>query len=191
MSQLFSSIQGGPQTRMFKWTKLLSIMLAVLVLSLNTACQAADKKQEAAPAGQTPAASEPVKPPSTTADTDNTAATNHDISAVLVIKSVKISSPGRDTATVSPSTVNSSENNTVHARVWETLDFECIAADQAGHKLTYAWSCSSGKLRGDGSKVIWTAPGAGGDYNVSVNVTCDKGEKAALAINMAVKCCGN
>jgi hypothetical protein len=173
---------------MRKWTNLLPVILAVVVLSLNTACRAAEIKPETAPASHAPAVTETTKPASSNGDA---AATTHAVAEVLGIRNVKVTSPSRPDVIVYPPSSKPSENSTVSARVWETLDFECVAEDQASHNLTYAWSCSAGKLRGDSSKVIWTAPGAGGDYTVTVKVTCDKGESTALTIKVTVKCCGD
>jgi hypothetical protein len=168
---------------MLKWIKPLLIILFILFASFLTACQTAPPT---APSVSTTGTTTSINSNTNTGST--TVATQHNIAGVLGIQSVKITSPSRDTVTVSPLP---SENITVPARIWETLDFECIAADQADHNLAYAWTCSSGKLKGEGSKVIWTAPGAGGDYTVTVNVTCDKGEKAALITYYNVKCCGD
>jgi len=158
---------------MYRSIKTLSIIITVLILSLNNACQAPAHSQS------TPAAANVATTPSSQSTT------------TLGIQNIRVTSPSRDTVTVYPPSGQPSESTAVSARVWETLDFECIAADQPGHKLTYTWSCSEGKLRGNGSKVIWTAPGAGGDYTVTVNVTCDKGESTSLTMNMVVKCCGD
>jgi hypothetical protein len=171
---------------MNKWTKLLPVILALMVLSIYTACGAAEIKGDTKPVNQAPAVTE-TKPVSSNENNAGAAETSHDIAAALGIKNVKVTSPGREPVVISG---KPSENHTVSARVWETLDLECVSEDQAGHKLTYAWTCNSGKLKGEGSKVIWTAPGAGGEYTITVKVTCDKGDNAALNINAVVKCCG-
>lgn len=178
---------GGPVNRMYKWIKLVSVTLAVVVLGLSPACGAAEIKGDSKTANQAPAVTETTKPVSSSENNAGAAEVSHDIAAVLGIKNVKVTSPSREPVILSGKL---SENHTISARVWETLDLECVAEDQASHKLTYAWTCNSGKLKGEGSKVIWTAPGAGGDYTITVKVTCDKGENAALTINAVVKCCG-
>jgi hypothetical protein len=175
--------------KMYRPIKLLLIVITVLILGLNNACQAPEKSPVPPPVKPAPAA---VQEPSTPPAAGNSAAAPAPKTApTLHINSVKVTSPSRPEVIVYPPSVNPSENTTVSARVWETLDFECAAQDQTDHKMTYNWSCSAGKLRGEGSKVIWTAPGAGGDYTVVINVTCDKGESDVLTFKVAVKCCGN
>jgi hypothetical protein len=173
---------------MNRLTKSLPIIIAVLILALNNACQAPEKSPSNPPANTAPAA---IQQPAAAPAPGNTAAPASQAASTLHINSVKVTSPSRPDVIVYPDSVKPSENSTVSARVWETLDFECLAVDQAGHKLTYNWSCSAGKLRGEGSKVVWTAPGAGGDYTIVINVTCDKGESDVLTFKVAVKCCGN
>lgn len=51
----------------------------------------------------------------------------------------------------------------------------CMASDPDGDSLYYDWSCSGGTLSGSGYAVTWKAPGAGGDYNVSVKVSDSHG----------------
>jgi hypothetical protein len=167
----------------------LPIMLAIMLLSINIACQAPEKSQSTPPSNPAPATTAPSGTPGTNNTQGNAPASSSAVT--LNIKSINVTSPSRPEVTIYPPTDKPSENTTVSARVWETLDFECIAVDQASHKLTYIWSCSAGKFRGDSSKVTWTAPGAGGDYTVTVNVVCDQGESAALPFNVNVRCCGN
>jgi hypothetical protein len=164
-------------------------MLAIMLLCINTACQAAEKSQSTLPSNTAPAA----KVQSNTPGANNTqgSAPTSSSAATLKIKNINVTSPSRPAVTVYPPADKPSENTTVSARVWETLDFECTAVDQAGHQLTYLWSSSAGKFRGDSSKVIWTAPGAGGDYTVTVNVVCNQGESAGLPFNVTVRCCGD
>ena len=177
--KLISTLKGGPPGTMLKYLQTALIMLAILALGCSSAAQPAEINKNAQPA----AAAVPAQPTGAVA----AAPAAQEIATELTIKSVRVTSPSREDVVVLPT----NDNKTVPARVWETLDLECIAADQAGHNLTYAWSCSAGKLRGEGAKVIWTAPGAGDDYTVTVNVSCDKGEKKALTLDMRVKCCGN
>jgi hypothetical protein len=176
---------------MHKWINLLLILLSTLMLTISSACQAADKKQDAPPVNPPISTTQSSNPADSKDNKDSAWQGSQIVPSALVIWEVNVTSPSRPPVTVYPASSKPSDNSTVSARVWETLDFECVAADQAGHKLTYTWSCSAGKLRGEGSKVIWTAPGAGGDYSVTVSVSCDKGENAILPIKLLVKCCSD
>ena len=54
----------------------------------------------------------------------------------------------------------------------------CAATDQDGDALTYTWSAEKGTIKGNGSEAIWIAPDAIGEYEVTVNVTDNKGGEA-------------
>lgn len=186
--------------------KALAVMLVIISFSL-AGCQQSDKNTASAPTTtqatgtEKPAAvqsltstsSAPSTPPSVPTSSSTSASGTsgeqaNKVGTALGIISVNVTSPSKE-----PVSIPGKEpgDAVIQARVWETLDLECITEDQASHKLTYTWSCSAGRIKGTGSKVIWTAPGAGGDYTVTVNVKCDQGETAELIIKANVKCCGN
>jgi hypothetical protein len=182
---------------MYNHLKLPILIVAALLLSFGAGCQQAAKTADTSPANQGPSSSS--KPPSIPAATAAPAAASATgVQATqpgpqLAIVSIQVTSPNRVPVTVIPVSGKPGEISqvTVPARVWETLDLECISQDQPSHLLTYAWSSSSGKIGGKGNKVTWTAPGAGGDCTVTCKVTCDQGETAALTFTAVVKCCGD
>jgi len=62
---------------------------------------------------------------------------------------------------------------------------KCVASDQDGDGLSYAWS-ASGNVSGEGSTVTWTAPAAPGDYTIMVKVTDGRGGEAATELIIKV-----
>lgn len=171
--------------------KVLAITLAVISFGFSIACQQA--KQDLNSTASAIAVTSTDKssatqssPPATTPGSSGEQASQEGES--LSIISVNITSPSREPVIIPG---NGNEGVIVHGRIWETLDLECITQDDPGHRLTYTWECSSGRIKGTGSKVIWTAPGAGGDYTLTVTVNCDHDETAQLTIDTEVKCCGD
>ncbi|MBM3183657.1 MAG: hypothetical protein FJZ83_06440 [Chloroflexi bacterium] len=81
------------------------------------------------------------------------------------------------------------------ARTWTTTTITCIIENATG--VNYKWSATGGKLQGAGikegtaSSVGWIAPGAGGDYVVSVTATDNKGNQASGQVNFTVFCCAD
>lgn len=51
----------------------------------------------------------------------------------------------------------------------------CTATDPDGDVVHYSWSSSEGSITGVGNRVTWIAPNKGGNYNVTVLVSDDKG----------------
>lgn len=63
---------------------------------------------------------------------------------------------------------------------------ECDAEDLDGDSLVYEWAATGGSISGMGSIVTWNAPEAEGTYNVTVNVTDDKGSGSMASVNISV-----
>jgi len=53
----------------------------------------------------------------------------------------------------------------------KTTEIECWAVDEDGDPLSYKWQSSVGTIDGSGSKIIWTAPGEEGNYNIKCTVS--------------------
>ncbi len=68
-----------------------------------------------------------------------------------------------------------------------TSTINCSATDQDGDTITYVWTCSNGKIEGNGASVSFTAPEQGGSYEVSVEVSDGRGgiakEKKMIQVN--------
>lgn len=79
------------------------------------------------------------------------------------------------------------------SRIWTTTTIECVVDNATG--VNYKWSTTGGKLQGKGikegtaSSVGWIAPGAAGDYVVSVTATDNKGSQANGQVKFTVFCC--
>jgi len=63
----------------------------------------------------------------------------------------------------------------------------CNATDRDGDELSYNWSASGGEINGEGAMVTWTAPNSVGFYDVTVNVTDDRGGEAMKTITIEVR----
>jgi hypothetical protein len=63
----------------------------------------------------------------------------------------------------------------------------CNASDRDGDKLSYNWSASGGKIKGEGATVTWTAPLSAGSYNVTVTVTDGRGGEDTDQIIITVR----
>jgi hypothetical protein len=83
-------------------------------------------------------------------------------------------------------------------RIWTAYTIECIVDSPDAKNLKYSWTAASGRFQaakglslegGTASKVIWIAPGAGGDYTVNVTVTDSSGNEAKGQVNFKVICC--
>ena len=61
-----------------------------------------------------------------------------------------------------------------------TLAVECVASDENGDNLTYAWSSTSGTFEGSGSNVLWRAGQDNGIFTISVEVT-DEADASSTA----------
>jgi hypothetical protein len=58
----------------------------------------------------------------------------------------------------------------------------CTASDPEGDALEYWWTADGGMVEGTGDSVIWTAPEAGGAFNVKVMVRDKKGAEASQSV---------
>jgi hypothetical protein len=115
--------------------------------------------------------------------------------ATLKIKGIRVTAPNGNTTVIdiSPTKEAGKENkDEITAGTWETVEVECIAEDQDGHKLDYIWSATAGRIRGLGNRVNWTLPGVAGNYSITIRVDCNKGESATYVFDSIIKClsCG-
>lgn len=90
-----------------------------------------------------------------------------------------------------PPVITSLAGDAERIRVWRTMTIECIAEDPDGDELTFIWSSTRGPIQGEGSRVRWTAPGATGDYTVTVRVNDGRGGEAEASVDFTVVCCGH
>jgi len=83
-------------------------------------------------------------------------------------------------------------------RIWTAYPIECIVDSPDAKNLKYSWTAANGRFQagkglslegGTASKVIWIAPGAGGDYTVNVTVTDNNGNEAKGQVDFKVICC--
>jgi hypothetical protein len=83
-------------------------------------------------------------------------------------------------------------------RIWTAYPIECIVDSPDAKNLKYSWTSANGRFQaakglslegGTASRVIWIAPGAGGDYIVNVTVTDNSGNEAKGQVNFKVICC--
>jgi hypothetical protein len=68
-----------------------------------------------------------------------------------------------------------------------SLQLDCLASDENGDPLSFAWSASGGSLSGSGGSVSWTAPAAEGIFQINVTVSDDEGLSAQAATTILVK----
>ena len=68
-----------------------------------------------------------------------------------------------------------------------SLQLDCLASDENGDPLSFAWSASGGSLSGSGGSVSWTAPAAEGIFQINVTVSDDEGLSAQAAATILVK----
>ncbi len=66
------------------------------------------------------------------------------------------------------------------------IELFCMATDIDADVLTYNWSASEGKLKGDGDTVLWIAPESEGQYPLTVTVEDGKGGSATATITIRV-----
>lgn len=83
------------------------------------------------------------------------------------------------------------KTTTTGYKVVKTYDYdiECIASNTSG-ELIYEWSCTGGKISGEGSTITWTAPDASDiDVTVTVVVTdvADNSMSKSIILNV-VRC---
>jgi len=108
----------------------------------------------------------------------------------LTIGKIIVTPPNGNPITFSPLYDDAKVQPKIPARVWETMQIECVADDQDGHTLNYTWTCTGGKIQDSGSSIDWTMPGVAGIYSISLKVTCDKGDSANLSLQFTTDCCG-
>lgn len=60
----------------------------------------------------------------------------------------------------------------------------CVAIDSDGDVLSYSWSASGGRIEGEGSEVVWSAPEAPATYSVTVTVSDGKGGQASQSLKL-------
>jgi hypothetical protein len=108
----------------------------------------------------------------------------------LTINEIIVTPPDGKPVTFSPLYDDIEVQPKIPARIWETVQIECVADDQDSHILNYAWTCTGGKIQDSGSRIGWTMPGVAGNYSISLKVTCDKGDSASLALQFTTDCCG-
>jgi hypothetical protein len=75
--------------------------------------------------------------------------------------------------------------------VEENLDYdvECIVAD-ASTELSYNWSCTAGRISGQGTRITWTAPGTAGlKVTLLVEVSDIAGNTGVASITFTVVSC--
>jgi len=86
-----------------------------------------------------------------------------------------------------------SENRTV--KVGTATKITCAVDDTTGKKLSYEWTVSGGKLKGNGidekkcSVAVWTAPALTQVYIVTVIVKDEQGNQARGNVMFDVFCC--
>jgi len=92
-----------------------------------------------------------------------------------------------------PSTDIVSENRTT--KVGTATKITCAVDNAAGKKLSYEWSASGGKLKGNGidektcTVVFWTAPALTQIYTVTVAVRDEQGNETQGLVTFDVFCC--
>lgn len=70
--------------------------------------------------------------------------------------------------------------------VSDSLEVRCIATDEDGDSLTWAWSTTGGTFSGAGAVVTWTAPDTSGTYVITVTVTDGRGGEATMQLTTEV-----
>lgn len=62
----------------------------------------------------------------------------------------------------------------------------CVATDEDGDTLSFAWTADEGNISGQSDMAVWTAPDAEGSYTVDVTVSDGNGGEASESITIAV-----
>jgi hypothetical protein len=84
-------------------------------------------------------------------------------------------------------TPQDSDPERLQVRRGEICSIECIASDQDGDVISYAWSANRGSISGEGPVVTWTAPHADGTYNITVVVTDGRDGESKGSLTIDVK----
>ncbi|PIX26864.1 MAG: hypothetical protein COZ67_05365 [Chloroflexi bacterium CG_4_8_14_3_um_filter_45_15] len=69
----------------------------------------------------------------------------------------------------------------------ESYQIECIASDEDGDELSYEWSSSDARIKGDGPVFTWDAANFGGNYTITVKVLDGNGGIATDSITITVR----
>jgi len=65
---------------------------------------------------------------------------------------------------------------------------ECVASDEDGDELSYAWTASQGKILDvNGATIAWSAPKSEGIYNIMVKIADGNGGEATGSVTITVK----
>jgi hypothetical protein len=83
----------------------------------------------------------------------------------------------------------SSPDKPIRIRQWDIIDIECIAEDPEGDEMSFTWSSTGGRLKGDGNKVIYL-PTENGDQTVKATVSDKSGKQTLSIAYFHVQCCG-
>jgi hypothetical protein len=71
----------------------------------------------------------------------------------------------------SPTIVSLTANLQSPIEVNQSTVITCLATDQDGDTLTYAWTKTGGTITGSGSTITWTAPTTAGTYTITCTVS--------------------
>ncbi len=69
----------------------------------------------------------------------------------------------------------------------DTCRIECETAAGDEDELAYSWTASEGDIAGEGSTIIWTAPGTEGLFRVSVTVDDGNGGSDTQSLSLTVR----
>ncbi len=69
----------------------------------------------------------------------------------------------------------------------DTCQITCETVAKDGDELTYSWTASEGSLAGEGSTVMWAAPGTEGLFRVSVTVDDGNGGSDTQSLSLTVR----
>jgi hypothetical protein len=87
----------------------------------------------------------------------------------------------------SPPVISELRAETNPVRPSANSEIVCLAVDVDGGNLTYTWSANGGTFSGEGSTITWLAPATEGTYNITVNVTDNRGGVASEVLGIRVK----
>lgn len=109
-----------------------------------------------------------------------------------IISSIKFTRPNHLPTTIKPNMTEKEKDKNPDPliRIYETGEISCLATDPDGDNIDYVWIASGGSIKGRGPTVQWIAPGAGGMYTVTCDVSDGRGGTDTFTINVTVKCCG-
>jgi len=62
----------------------------------------------------------------------------------------------------------------------------CACSDPDGNPLTYSWTAEKGIIKGEGQRVSWVPPEELGEYEITVEVSNDKGGEATFGKKFTV-----